>query len=121
MRPHASGYGSDRRHDSNASMTIRALLLALLLSGCATLSPNARTRAALERAGLRAPVAACMADRMTAQLSLLQLRRLSALGGLSEDARRGMFTEQLLHRVRALGDPEIVSVTGRAAIACALR
>lgn len=90
-----------------------ALLVAALLSGCAV--PEARLRAGLVRAGLPKPLAGCMAARMVDRLSLAQLMRLADLpraGGAGD-------TAQLLRRVRALGDPEIVAVTASSAALCA--
>jgi len=86
----------------------------ILLAGCA--SPEAQTRAGLISAGVPAPTAGCMADRMVHRLSLLQLRRLSALG----KAEHSRNLEQFLHRVRALDDSEIVKVTASSAALCAL-
>ena len=64
-----------------------ALALALVLAGCAT--PETRLRSGLQNAGLSKAMSACMAERMVDRLSLLQLRRLSALG----HARRHRFRQ----------------------------
>ena len=94
-------------------------LVALALSACAT--PETRLRTGLYNAGLSKVMSACMAERMVDRLSLVQLRRLSSLGTL-KDKRIGDLTfDQFLHRVRALRDPEILTVTTSSAALCALR
>ncbi|WP_213979580.1 hypothetical protein [Sphingomonas sp. dw_22] len=97
-------------------MAIRAAILlglALSLAGCAV--PEARLRAGLVRAGLPKPLSACMADRMVDRLSLKQLMRIADL----PKASRSESIEQFLHRIRALGDSEIVGVTTSSAALCA--
>ena len=60
-------------------MKVLLLIPALLvLSACAT--PETRLRSGLQNAGLSKTMATCMAGRMVDRLSLVQLRRLSALG-----------------------------------------
>ncbi|QNQ09026.1 hypothetical protein H3Z74_20395 [Sphingomonas alpina] len=90
------------------------LLPALLLAACST--PETLTRDGLIKAGIPKSIAGCMARRMTDRLSLLQLRRLSALG----KAKQSGDLEQFLHRVRSLNDPEIVRVTTSSAGLCAV-
>jgi hypothetical protein len=97
-------------------MKTRALPLlaaAALLSACAV--PEARLRAGLVRAGLPQPLSACMAERMVDRLSLAQLTRIADLPA-ADDAES---LDQFLHRVRALGDPEILGVTSSSAALCA--
>ncbi len=97
-------------------MAIRAAILlglALSLAGCAV--PEARLRAGLVRAGLPKPLSACMADRMVDRLSLKQLMRIADL----PKASRSESIEQFLHRIRALGDSEILGVTTSSAALCA--
>lgn len=96
------------------------VLALALLAGCATVSPEARVRSKLIEAGLRPPVAGCMAERMVDRLSLAQLKRLQSLGGLARHDMRGMSIDQLVHRLRALDDPEIVSVVLKAGIGCSI-
>ena len=95
-----------------------AILPLALLSGCAT--PESRVRSALIEAGLAPPVAGCMARRMVDRLSLAQLQKLSRLSGLSRDRLDQLSIAEFTRRVAAIGDPEIISVTGRAAIGCTL-
>ncbi|KKC27587.1 hypothetical protein [Sphingomonas sp. SRS2] len=99
---------------------ILPILAALALSACATVSPEARVRSKLIEAGLRPAVAACMAERMVDRLSLVQLKRLQSLGGLAKHDPRGMSIDDFAHRLRALNDPEIVSVVLRAGLGCSL-
>jgi hypothetical protein len=93
------------------------LLPILALTACAT--PETRLRNGLASAGLPNPVAACMADRMIDRLSLLQLRRLAALGSLSDRPLRELTPEQFLRKVRALKDVEILAITTSSAALCA--
>lgn len=102
-------------------MTTRlAILVALplLLSSCG--GAEAKLRQGLVQAGLSAPLAACMAKPMAKELSLGQLMKLRSLGKVSKLDPGRTSTDKLLHHLRALGDPEIVSVTSAAAISCAL-
>jgi predicted Zn-dependent protease len=99
----------------------RSLIVALsfvLLTACA--SPETRVRTGLMKAGLAEPVAACMATRMVDRLSLVQLRRLQALSSVGEMDMGKTSADQFLHKVRALKDPEILSVTTKSAIICSL-
>lgn len=95
------------------------LLVPLLLSACAT--PETRLRTGLVDAGLSPAMAACMADRMVDRLSLLQLRRLSSLGDLKGRRIADLSVGRFLHNVRALGDPEILTVATSSTAVCALR
>ena len=88
------------------------VLAAAMLAGCAV--PEARLRAGLVNAGLRPPLAGCMAHRMAARLSLTQLRRIGDLPRARESVSVGEF----LHRVRALRDPDILGVSASSAALC---
>ena len=94
-------------------------LLTLALAGCAT--PETRLRTGLNNAGLSKAMSACMAERMVDRLSLVQLRRLSALGSLKDKRIVDLSLDQFLHKVRALKDPEILAVSTSSAAICALR
>jgi hypothetical protein len=97
----------------------KLILLAILaLSACAT--PESRVRAGLIGAGISPSVATCMAQRMVDRLSLQQLRRLQSISTLRDQRIGGLTVAQFLHRARALGDPEIVSVVASAGIRCAI-
>jgi hypothetical protein len=93
---------------------IPLLLLAGTLAACASLEQQLRN--GLQHEGVPAPVASCMAARMTDRLSLAQLRRLSGIG----KAQHAQGLDDLLHRLRALNDPRIVDVTATSAALCAL-
>lgn len=95
-----------------------APLALLALGACAT--PETRVRTGLTKAGIAEPVATCMAKRMVDQLSLTQLRRLGSLASVGDVDMRKITLEQYLHKVRALKDPEILTVTGKAALVCAV-
>jgi hypothetical protein len=84
-----------------------------LLAGCGI--PETRLRAGLVHAGVSPPLAGCMAHRMAARLSIAQLRR---IGDLPE-ARDALSVGEFLHNVRALRDPQILSVTSSSAALCA--
>lgn len=88
------------------------LCAATLLAGCAV--PEARLRAGLVRAGLPKPISACMAERMVDRLSIAQLMRIADL----PESRQAETLDQFLHRVRALGDPEILGVASSSAALC---
>lgn len=89
------------------------LLLVLTLTACAV--PEDRLRTGLVNAGLSRPLAACMAERMVDRLSLAQLLRIADL----PKAREAESVDKFLHRVRSLGDPEIVAVATSSAALCA--
>ena len=101
-------------------MRLAVLSLSLFaLAACAT--PEARLRTGLVNAGLSQPIASCMAERMVDRLSLLQLRRLAALGSLRDKHIADLSLSQFLHKVRALKDPEILAVSTSSAAICAMR
>ncbi|WP_447764775.1 hypothetical protein [Sphingopyxis panaciterrae] len=92
-------------------------VLTLALSACAT--PETRLRTGLNNAGLSKAMSACMAGRMVDRLSLVQLRRLSALGSLKDRRITDLTLDQFLRKVRALKDPEILTVSTSSAAICA--
>ena len=97
----------------------RMLLLApalLALAGCAV-TPEQRVNAALQQAGVPPAVAHCMAERMASKLSIAQLRKLKALSNLREPGEKAGL-KHILRNAEAIGDPEIVRVTTRAALGC---
>ena len=100
--------------------TFPVLAALAMLGGCATVSPEARVRTKLVEAGIKPPVAGCMAGRMVDRLSLVQLKRLQSLGGLASHDMRGISIDELVHRLRALRGPELVSVVLKAGIGCSI-
>ena len=99
---------------------LRTLTLAaatLSLAACAT--PESRVKTALLEAGLSETVSTCMAERMTDRLSIGQLQKLAAAGRGAGPVRQ-MSLSELSRRVRAIGDPQIVTVVTSAAVGCAI-
>jgi hypothetical protein len=94
------------------------LIIPTLLAGCAT--PTSQLRQGLINAGLSRNQSVCMADRMVDKLSLTQLRRLSSLSNFRDERLREMSVDRFLHNIRSLEDPEIMTVTTRAALGCAI-
>ena len=90
------------------------LIAPLLLTACAI--PEARLRTGLQNAGLSRAMAACMAERMVDRLSLAQLRRIGDLPYASSS----LSVSEFLHRVRALGDAQILGVSSSSAALCAV-
>ena len=86
---------------------------ALALTGCVSKLAEGRVQSALVEAGLSAPNADCMAERMTDRLSIGQLRKLEALKG----NKRSVW--DYVSAVRKVGDAEVLGVTSSAAALCA--
>ena len=93
---------------------LACLVIPSIVAACAI--PEARLRTGLRNAGLSEAMAACMAERMVDRLSLIQLRR---IGDLPYAASSGSVSE-FLHRIRSLGDPQILSVSSSSAALCAV-
>jgi hypothetical protein len=92
-----------------------------LLAGCATVTPEQEVRHRLIAAGLKPPVAACLAEKLVRKLSPEELRRLGHAAELAEGRRiDDMTVSELVERVAAIGDPHIVEVVTRAGIGCAI-
>lgn len=89
------------------------------LSACASIAKPS-VEAALLDAGLRAPMAACMAQRMTDRLSITQLQKLKRLKGAPGEKVSDLSIGEMLERVRRIEDPEVVSVVTTSGAACAL-
>jgi hypothetical protein len=92
----------------------------MLAASCASVSPESRLRAGLLDAGLSPRMAGCMAQDMADRLSISQLRQLQSLASLRKSHMDRMSIDTLLHKVRALDDPEIFVVTSKAAFRCAI-
>lgn len=99
------------------SKTFAAALI-LILAGCAT--PEQRLRSGLMDAGLGKVSATCMADYMTDRLSLVQLKRIGSMASLKDDSV-DIPLSRLLHKLRALKDPEIIGVAIAAGASCSVR
>ena len=98
-----------------------AALAAHLAMHAETFAAETRLRNGLNNAGLSEAMSACMAERMVDRLSLVQLRRLSALGSLKDKRITDLTMDQFLRKVRALKDAEILAVSTSSAAICALR
>lgn len=85
-----------------------------LLAAC---SPSklayGQVKSAMLEAGLSEPNAACMAERMTDRLSLVQLNKLRQLKGEKQSL------SDYVNSVRRVGDAEALSVTASSAALCA--
>ena len=93
----------------------RALLfvaLAVAVTGCVSKLAYGRVKSALTEAGLSEANSACMADRMTDKLTILQLRKLQALRG----EKRSL--SDYVVAVRKVNDPEVLAVTATSAAVC---
>jgi hypothetical protein len=112
------GVGLSFLFDGYAMRALPFLLLLLALSACA--SPEMKLRAGLIEAGLSKKQSSCMARDMADKLTLGQMMRMSSLGKFKEGGAKDMSLKQFLHNVRALEDPEIISITSKAALGCAL-
>ena len=95
-------------------------LAALSLSACASTNSESQIRRGLVDAGVSPPVATCMADRLSAQLSPGQLRRLAEVAQAHREELGRMSVDQLLRRSTTLLDPQVSSVVTRAGIGCAI-
>jgi hypothetical protein len=93
-------------------MVLLALVAALATTGCVSKLAYGRVKSALTDAGLSEVNAACMADRMTDKLTILQLRKLQALQGEKRSIA------DYVNAVRRVGDPEVLAVTVTAAAVC---
>ena len=92
---------------------VLSALVALTTTGCVSKLAYGRVKTALTDAGLSDANAACMADRMTDKLTILQLRKLQALQG----EKRSL--SDYVNAVRRVGDPEVLAVTATSAAVCA--
>jgi len=61
-----------------------------------------------------------MAEKMVDRLDIVQLRRLQSLASLRKSHMGDMTVDRFLYKVRAMEDPEIFSVTSKAALICAI-
>ena len=93
---------------------MRNLVLALAALAACTPSKLAygQVKSAMIDAGLSDSTAACMANRMTDQLSLIQLNKLKRLKGSNRSLG------EFLSAVRRVGDPEAIEVTASSAALC---
>jgi len=86
--------------------------IALTVPGCVSKLAYGRVKSAFFEAGLSEANSACMAERLTDKLSIMQLRKLQALRG----EKRSL--ADYVAAVRRVGDPEVLAVTATAAAVC---
>lgn len=96
-------------------VTIAAVLL---LAGCSNLIED-RVADSLVEAGIPAPMAGCMAERMAERLSAMQLRKLARLKPEEGEADIPLTVAGYLERVRRVDDPEALEVAASSAAICA--
>lgn len=89
----------------------------VLLCGCAV-SKEARIRAALADAGLPAPMAACMAERMADDLTGEQLQALAEAASVARRPAGEVTIEQALKALASVGDPAMIGVLAMATTGC---
>lgn len=102
---------------------MRRLMFTILIPLSACAQPfEGRVASRLVEAGLSRPMADCMAGRWVNRLSVVQLQKISDLAGdLSAERSKGRLTvTRFVERVRAVDDPEVMSVVSGSAAACAL-
>lgn len=96
---------------------MKPLLAAALITLLAACSPSklayGQVKSAMMDAGLSEANSACMAQRMTDRLTLVQLNKLKQLKG----EKRGLL--DYVAAVRRVGDAEAVQVTASSAALCA--
>lgn len=109
-----------RAMPSLRSRRLAVLALPFLLALPACTSPETRLRNGLIEAGFSEPMAGCMAGHMVERLTNSQLMSLRSLRKVSQRDASQTTYEQLMHDVRALRDPQILSVTASAVARCAL-
>lgn len=97
-------------------LAVPALAAVFILAGCG--GAEEKLRNGLISAGLPDSMATCMAKPMARDLSLNQLMKLNSLSKVTRlDPRRTTY-DQFIHKIRALGDPEILRITASAALGC---
>ena len=90
-----------------------------LLAGCGAVYEN-RIEGALVGAGLREPVAKCVAERMVDQLSKAQIHQIAALKSKADKNLPKMGTLEFLRRHGGDLDSHTVSVLTRAGLVCSV-
>ena len=78
----------------------------------------ARIETALVDNGVPTPVAACMGQRLSERLTIGQLRELERIAQRERDAGMPESTVEMLERIRAVEDRELIEVVGTSAAIC---
>ena len=95
------------------------LLLLLALAGCGAVYEN-RIESALVGAGVREPVAQCVAERMVDQLSKEQIHDIARLKDKADKTLPKMGMVEFLRRHRGALDTHTYGVLTRAGVVCSL-
>ena len=90
-----------------------------LLASCAN-SPERRIASGLTDLGLPSGLSRCMAERMVANLSGSQIRRVADFARAIDDDFDDIRVGEVVDRFGGIGDGEILSVMGRAAAGCVI-
>jgi hypothetical protein len=96
------------------------LVLLGLISGCATVSPEAKVRERLIAAGVKPRLAECMAGKLVRKLSTDELKALGRLAKLPGRDPGHLSIDELGYRLQALNDPHVVDVVTRTGLGCAI-
>ena len=96
------------------------LFLMLALASCAVIDPRAQLRDRLIDAGLKPPMADCMAEKLVRNLDRDQLKELAHAASLTHEDIGRMSIDELIDRLRAIQDPRVVEVVTRAGIGCTI-
>jgi hypothetical protein len=97
-------------------LALPTLAATLMLTGCG--NAEEKLRNGLISAGLGETMAGCMAKPMARDLSVGQLMKLDSLSKVARLDPRKTTYDQLIHKIRALNDPEILRITASAALSC---
>ncbi|HEX8579310.1 MAG TPA: hypothetical protein VF655_06920 [Allosphingosinicella sp.] len=95
------------------------LLALATLAGCGAVYEN-RIESALTGAGVREPVAQCVAGRMVDQLSKAQIHEIAALKSKVDKSLPKMGIAQFLRRHGGDLDAHTISVLTRAGVVCSV-
>jgi hypothetical protein len=98
---------------------IAPMLALCALAGCGAVYEN-RIEGALVDAGVREPVAECVAERMVDQLSKSQIHDIARLRGKADKNLPKMSMLDFLRRHRGDLDTHTVSVLTRAGVVCSV-
>lgn len=93
-------------------------MAALALNACA--SRESRIESGLVDLGVPRGMSSCMANRMVDNLSSSQIRQVARFADSMDRDIDRMRVGEIVDRFGGIGDPQIVSVVGRAAAGCAI-
>jgi hypothetical protein len=95
------------------------LPLALALAGCGAVYEN-RIESALVGAGLRAPVAECIAARMVDQLTKSEIHEIARLKDRVDKDLPKMSLVEFMRRHHGALDPKVYGILTRAGVVCSV-